>query len=95
MKTFRAVWLIAAFMPLAAAWAQEQSPTLTLAQATDAALAQGADGRILQANLDIAREQYRLSVSQNSFALSGSLGENAAYGFGDDVLLGRPDAPPS
>jgi outer membrane protein TolC len=61
--------------------------TLTLAQATEAALARGADSAVLQRTLDIGREQYQLSVSQGSFALSGSLGENAAYGFGDATLL--------
>src|SRR5271169_5722474 len=74
-------------LPLAAASAQDQPATLTLAQATDAALAQGADSRILQKNLDIGREQYRLNVSRNSFALSGSVGESASYGFGNDILL--------
>ena len=32
-------------------------------------------------------DPHRLTVAQNSFALSGSLGESAAYGFGDATLL--------
>ncbi|MGO8695388.1 MAG: TolC family protein [Rectinemataceae bacterium] len=87
MKMPLAICLAAALIPLAAASAQEKPSALTLAQATDATLAQGADSRILRQNLDIAREQYRLSISQDSFALSGSVGENATYGFGDDILL--------
>ena len=83
-----AICLLAAIVPIAAASAQEPATVLTLAQATDAALAQGADSRILAKTLDIGREQYRLSVSQNSFSLSGSVGESGTYGFGDDTLLG-------
>jgi outer membrane protein TolC len=82
------VCLLLVFLPLFPVFAQEEPITLTLSQATDAALGQGADSRILAKNLDIGREQYRLSVAQNSFSLSGSLGENAAYGFGDSTLLG-------
>jgi outer membrane protein TolC len=61
--------------------------TLTLAQCVDQALAEGSDNRILQRNLDLAKEQYGLSLSQASFALSGSLGESATNGFGDPALL--------
>ena len=68
-------------------WAQ-QPTVLTLSQAVDGALAQGADSKVLAKNLEIGRQQYSLSISQNSFALSGSLGENANYGFGDETLLG-------
>jgi outer membrane protein TolC len=82
------ICLLLALLPLFPAFAQEEPVTLTLGQATDAALGQGADSRILAKNLDIGREQYRLSVAQNSFSLSGSVGENAAYGFGDSTLLG-------
>jgi outer membrane protein len=63
-------------------------PTLTLAQATEAALARGADSAVLQRTLDIGRQVYQLAVSQNSFALNGSLGESATYGFGDAQLMG-------
>ena len=82
------VCLLLALLPLFPVFAQEVPITLTLGQATDSALGQGADSRILAKNLDIDREQYRLSVAQNSFALSGSLGESANYGFGDSTLLG-------
>jgi outer membrane protein TolC len=68
-------------------WAQQPAAVLTLSQALDSALAQGSDARILQKNLNIGREQYGLSVSQNSFSLAGSLGENATYGFGNDEML--------
>jgi outer membrane protein TolC len=86
MKKRLAICLFVTF-PFLPAIGQQPSLTLTLSQATDAALARGADGRILQKNLDIGRELYRLSVSQNSFSLSGSIGESATYGFGDDTLL--------
>jgi outer membrane protein len=82
-----AILLFATLVSIVTAFGQEPTATLTLAQAVDAALSQGADSRILQRNLDVAREQYRLSVSQNSFALSGSLGESGTYGFGDETLL--------
>jgi outer membrane protein TolC len=88
MNTRLAFCLFVTLVPLASLGAQEQAAALTLAQATGAALAQGADSLIMQKNLDIAREQYRLSVSQNSFSLSGSVGESASYGFGDGTLLG-------
>src|SRR5208337_1835659 len=87
MKKPLAPFLLLLLLPLAAASAQDQPVTLTLSQATDAALGQGADSRILQKNLDIGREQYRLNVSRNSFSLSGSVGEDASYGFGNDILL--------
>jgi outer membrane protein len=87
MKTILALCLFAALVPPAPVSAQEPAATLTLAQAAESALSQGADARIMQRNLDIAREQYRLSVSQNSFSLSGSLGDSATYGFGDGTLL--------
>jgi len=81
------ILLFVTLVPIVTAFAQEPTATLTLAQAVEAALSQGADSRILKKNLDVGREQYRLSVSQNSFALSGSLGESGTYGFGDDTLL--------
>jgi outer membrane protein TolC len=87
MNTRLAFCLFVTLIPLASVRAQESATTLTLTQATGAALAQGADSRIMQKNLDIAREQYRLSVSQSSFSLSGSVGESATYGFGDGTLL--------
>ena len=87
MKKPLASFLLLLLLPLSVASAQDQPATLTLAQATNAALAQGADSRILQKNLDIGREQYRLNVSKNSFSLSGSVGESASYGFGNDTLL--------
>ena len=76
-----------ALMSLWSLWPQDAPATLTLAQCVDQALAEGSDSRILQRNLDLAREQYGLSLSQASFALSGSLGENATNGFGDPALL--------
>ena len=87
MKKRLASLLLLLLLPLASALAEGEPATLTLAQATDAALAQGADSRVLQKNLDIGREQYLLNVSRNSFSLAGSLGENAGYGFGNENLL--------
>jgi outer membrane protein len=86
MKKALAVSLFGLLLALGVAAGQEM--TITLAQARDAAIARGADSSILQRTLDIGREQYRLSVAQSSFALSGSLGENATYGFGDATLMG-------
>ncbi|MGD0727500.1 MAG: TolC family protein [Spirochaetia bacterium] len=85
--------LATALFPLVPASAQESTVTLSLAQSVDAALAQGADSIVLQRNLDIGREQYRLSVSQNSFTLRGSLGESATYGFGNSGLLAGSSLP--
>ena len=76
--------LSAACLPAAA---QESPVFLTLAQCTETALAEGADNRILQRNLDIAREQHRLAISQNSYSLSGSAGATATYGFGESSML--------
>jgi outer membrane protein len=87
MKKALALCLFGFLISLGAASAQEPGLILTLAQATDAALAHGADSSVLQRTLDIGREQYRLTVAQNSFALSASVGENTAYGFGDASLL--------
>ena len=70
-----AACLLLVLLPLCPVYAQEEPTTVTLSQATDAAVGQGADSRILAKNLDIGREQYRLSVAQNSFSLSGSVGE--------------------
>jgi outer membrane protein TolC len=78
------IFLFISWMPAAA---QETAASLSLAQCVDAALSQGADNKIMQRNLDIAREQHRLTVSQTSFTLSGSLGESATYGFGQTALL--------
>ncbi len=80
-------FLLATSLALGSLSSQESPPVLTLAKCVDRALADGADSRILQRNLDIAREQYGLSLSQASFALSGSLGESATNGFGNDALL--------
>jgi outer membrane protein TolC len=66
---------------------QEAAPTLTLAQCMAQALAEGSDSRILARNLDLARAQYKLSLAQASFSLSGSLGESATDGFGNAALL--------
>ena len=74
-------------LPLIPACSQAADGAISLAQCVDAALSQGADNRILQKNLDIAREQHRLTVAQASYSLSGSLGESATYGFGETTLL--------
>ena len=80
-------------LPLVAAVSQAADGTMSLAQCVDAALAQGADNKILQGNLDIAREQYRLTVAQASYSLSGSLGENATWDFGESALLSGNSLP--
>jgi outer membrane protein TolC len=87
MKRILITGLFATFLSSLSLWAQQQPAVLTLSQAVDAAFTQGADSRILQRNLDIGRQQYRVSVSQNSFSLAGSLGESATYGFGDSTML--------
>ncbi|MGA2613731.1 MAG: TolC family protein [Spirochaetia bacterium] len=87
MERLPVICLLTLLIPVLSLPAQQPSSTLTLSQAIDAASAQGADSRVLQRNLDIGREQYRLSVSQNSYSLAGSLGESATYGFGDDTML--------
>ncbi len=87
MKRLLIICLFLDFLSSFSLWAQ-QPAVLTLSQAVEGALAQGADSKVLAKNLEIGRQQYSLSVSQNSFALSGSVGENASYGFGDETLLG-------
>jgi outer membrane protein len=87
MRKLRIIFLLGVSMPLASLASQEVPPTLTLAQCVDQALAEGSDNRILRRNLDLAREQYGLSLSQASFSLSGSLGESATNGFGSSALL--------
>ena len=47
-------------LPLIPACSQAADGAISLAQCVDAALSQGADNRILQKNLDIARERARL-----------------------------------
>jgi outer membrane protein len=79
--------LLFCLLPLVPAVCQAAEGTMSLAQCVDTALSQGADNKILQRNLAIVREQYRLTVSQNSYSLSGSLGESATYGFGEAALL--------
>jgi outer membrane protein len=67
--------------------AQDSAAPVTLAQCIDAAMSQGTDSMILERNLALSREQYSLAVSQSSYSLSASLGDNAAYGYGDSNLL--------
>ncbi len=79
--------LLATGSGIASLASQEAMPSLTLAQCVSGALAEGSDSRILQRNLDVAREQYSLGLSQASFSLSGSLGDSATNGFGNSALL--------
>jgi outer membrane protein TolC len=67
---------------VSAAAAPGDSPVLTLTQSIDAALADGYDNRILQANLDVSRAQFAQTVSKNSFSLGSSagIGYNAPFG---------------
>ncbi len=74
-------------LPLFPAVSQSAEGTITLSQCVETALSQGADNKILQRNLDIAREQYRLTVAQTSYSLSGSAGATATYGFGEENVL--------
>ena len=76
-----------AVFPARAADAQEAALVLSLPQCIDAAFAAGTDIDILQKNLAVSREQYNVAVSQSAYALSASVGENAAYGSGDAILL--------
>lgn len=65
-------------------------PVLTLPQSIDAALANGDDYRLLQANLDLARYQHAENVSRNSWALGGSAGAGYNVASGDkDVLVAK------
>jgi outer membrane protein len=77
------VFLLLGSMPATA----QDSSAVTLPQCLDAALSQGTDSRILEENIVLSREQYALAVSQSSYSLSASVGENATYGYGDSNLL--------
>ncbi len=63
------------------------APVLTLSQSIDAALANGDDYRLLQANLDLARSQHAENVSRNSWGLSGSAGAGYNLPGGDSGVL--------
>jgi outer membrane protein len=72
---------------LAPATAQEAAAPLSLAACIDSSMSQGADSMVLERNLAMSREQYNFAVSQSSYSLSASVGENATYGLGDSTLL--------
>ena len=73
--------LVLAFLLSAAGFAQQAAPTITLDQSISAALANGDEYKILQANLAASRAQHALNVSKNSFVASASAGYGAA-GYG-------------
>ena len=89
MRTIRGICLLWAILQLIQLTAQENPPpVLSLAQCVEQALSLGSENRILRRNVDLARAQYKLSLAQTSFSLSGSLGESTTYGFGNTALLG-------
>lgn len=70
-------FLIAAVGFLAAAYsglAQEAGPVLALQQCIDAALADGVDNRLLQAQLGVSRLQFAATAAQNAYSLRATLG---------------------
>jgi hypothetical protein len=83
-----AIILLGALVPVLWGGAQASTPpVITLQQSIDAALASGLGNMILQGNLDVAQAQQALTVSKNSFSLSGSAGYGATDTFGDSLLL--------
>ena len=85
--------ILFAAVPLTSPGAQDAASSLSLEQCVDFAMSQGTDSAILMKNLAVSTEQYKVAVSQSSFSLSGSLGDNVSYGYGDGTLL--LDFPPS
>ena len=75
-------------LPLARAAAEDQAGPVTLAQCLDAALATGADAKVIQDTLDISRAQYRSSAAAASIGLTGALGYGTSWTFGDTALQG-------
>jgi outer membrane protein TolC len=79
--------ILFAAVPLVSPGAQDAASSLSLDQCVDFAMSQGTDSAILMKNLAVSTEQYKVAVSQSSFSLSGSLGDNISYGYGDGTLL--------
>lgn len=75
-------------LPLLGAVGQDQGAAVTLAQCLDAALASGADAKIIQESLQISRDQYLASKAAASVNLTGALGYGTSLSVGDDSLQG-------
>jgi outer membrane protein TolC len=83
----RAAWtLLNLVIALSCVDAQDAAPVITLPQSIDAALANGADNRILAGNLGVAQAQHALNVSHNSFALAASAGYGQVFSYGNPTL---------
>jgi outer membrane protein len=68
-------------------FAADSSPSLTLSQCVDAALANGDENAIIGQNLRISKAQYEQAVSANSLALKGSAGYGVSGATGDNTLI--------
>ena len=57
---------LAGLLPVLSGMAQTPAPAVTLEQSITAALANGDDNKLLQANLDLGKFQHQENVSKNS-----------------------------
>jgi outer membrane protein len=86
MSLFLAFLLAALLFPLHS-FAEDSSPTLTLSQCVDTALANGDEIAIIGQNLGISKAQYEQAVAANSLALKGSAGYGVSEATGDNTLI--------
>jgi outer membrane protein TolC len=86
MRLFIGFLLFALLLPLRS-FAEDSSPSLTLSQCVEAALANGDENAIIEQNLGIGKAQYEQAVSANSLALKGSAGYGVSGAAGDSTLI--------
>jgi len=78
---------LAGLLPVLSGMAQTSAPAVTLEQSIAAALANGEDNKLLQANLDLGKAQHAENVSKNSWALGGSAAGGYNLPGGNSALL--------
>ncbi|MGA2380507.1 MAG: TolC family protein [Spirochaetia bacterium] len=78
---------LAGLLPVLSGMAQTSAPAVTLEQSIAAALANGDDNKLLQANLDLGKAQHAENVSKNSWALGGSAAGGYNLPGGNSALL--------
>ena len=86
--TYVVIVVLAGLFPALHGVAQQSAPVLSLEQTISAALANGDDYMLLQANLALGKSQHEENVSRNSWALSGSAGAGYNLPGGDAGVLG-------
>jgi outer membrane protein TolC len=78
---------IVGLLPALSGMAQDSAPAVTLEQSISAALANGDDNKLLQANLDLGKSQHLENVSKNSWSLGGSAAAGYNLPGGNAALL--------